>query len=221
MSLRPDLRRLGAAAGFLGAGLAYLGAETAVAAAWRAPAYSYARNFVSDLGAPAAGIFRGRMIVSPLHALMNAAFAADGLLFLLGAVLLAALAERPVARFFLLLAAAHGAGLLLVGLVPETTPAPLGALHPLGALLAIAGGNAAIMVGAKAAPPSPPQWLSGTGLVLGLTGLAALAFLAVRGPLPAGLVERLAVYPITAWELLAGLWLLRSPGGWRGTGKLR
>jgi len=53
----------------------------------------------------------------------------------------------------------------------------------------------------------------GAGLLLGLVGLAALVALGFPGALAAvggGLVERLAVYPITAWELIAGLSLLRS-----------
>jgi hypothetical membrane protein len=138
---------------------------------------------------------------------MNAAFLADGLLFLLGAVLLAGGARGMRARLFLVFAAAHSLGMLLVGLVPETTPAPVGSLHLLGALLAIGGGNAAIMLGGRLAG------LRWAGLLLGLFGLAALlalAFPAAPAGLGGGLVERLSVYPITVWELIAGLSLLNA-----------
>jgi hypothetical membrane protein len=195
-------RRAGAS--LLAAGCVYLAGEAVAARAWTAPAYSYGRNWISDLGVPTAGLFHGRMVDSPLHGVMNAAFLADGLLFLLGAVLLARAAPgRPF--LFLALAAAHAAGMLLVGLVPETIPAPLGSLHLLGALLAIGGGNAAIMLAPRLAGP---RW---AGLLLGLLGLAALLTLGFPAALAAiggGLVERLSVYPITAWELIAGLSLL-------------
>jgi hypothetical membrane protein len=204
MSLALDRsRRAASGASFLAAGVAYLAGETAAAQAWAAPPYDYARNWISDLGAPAAALFHGRAVSSPLHALMNAAFVADGLLFLLGAILLVRAAGG--ARFFLALAILHSAGMLLVGLVPETVPPPLGSLHLLGAILAIAGGNAAILLGAGLAGP---RWV---GLLLGLFGLAAFVALAVPAAfasLGGGLVERMAVYPITAWELIAGLSLL-------------
>ena len=194
--------RRAAGASFLAAGLVYLGGETVAARAWAAPAYSYARNWISDLGAPIVGMFHGRFVNSPLHAAMNAAFVADGLLFMLGALLLswAAMIGRP--RLFLTLALLHSAGMLLIALVPETVPPPVGSLHALGALLAIGGGNAAILL-------AGPRRI---GLFLGFFGLASLAALtvpAVVAALGAGLIERLSVYPITAWELIAGLWLLK------------
>jgi hypothetical membrane protein len=201
--IRSFTRERAAGASFLAAGGVYLAGEAATARAWTAPAYDYSRNWISDLGAPAVGVFHGRMVDSPLHGLMNAAFLADGLLFLLGAVLLAR-AARP-ALLFLALAAAHSAGMLLIALVPETVPAPLGSLHFIGALLAIGGGNGAIMLGSRLARPRR------AGLLLGLVGLAALVALGFPDALDAaggGLVERLAVYPITAWELIAGLSLL-------------
>lgn len=202
----PEQRqRRAAGASFLAAGLAYLAGEAVAARAWTIPRYSYARNWISDLGATATGLFHGRAVSSPLHAVMNAAFVADGLLFLLGAMLLARTARARGARAFLAFAAAHSAGMLLVGLVPETVPPPLGSLHLLGAVLAIGGGNVAILLGARLAVP---RWI---GLFLGLFGLAsfvALGFPAALASLGGGLVERMAVYPITAWELIAGSWLV-------------
>jgi hypothetical membrane protein len=211
-----DFRQLlFAPAAFFGAGALYLAGETLAARAWAAPAYDYARNWVSDLGAPVVGAFHGRTVNSPLHAVMNAAFVADGLLFLLGAMLLAAAVGRARSRAFLAFAAAHSLGMLLVGLVPETTAAPAGSLHLLGALLAIAGGNIAIILGSTAAAPLVPRHFQAAALVLGTLGLASFVLLNVlAGLFPdllaaagAGLVERLSVYPITAWELLASLWL--------------
>jgi hypothetical protein len=92
-------------------------------------------------------------------------------------------------------------------------PVPLGGLHLAGAVLAIGGGNAAILLGAKAARPPVPGWLKAAGTGLGAAGLAGFALLIVADTLfpdaiayaGAGLIERMSVYPITAWELLAGL----------------
>ena len=199
--------RKGAGASFLAAGCVYLAGETAAARAWTAPTYSYVRNWISDLGAPAVGPVHGRMVNSPLNGVMNAAFVADGLLFLLGATLLARAARARTAFVFLALAAAHSAGMLLVGLVPETVPAPLGSVHLVGALLAIGGGNAAILVGARLAGARVAGTLLGRA---GLAALVALGFPAVLAAAGGGLVERMAVYPITAWELIAGLSLLSA-----------
>ena len=52
------------------------------------------------------------------------------------------------------------------------------------------------------------------GVALGAVGLLCLAVLVIDGvngaSLPVGLVERGAVYPIIAWELLAGVTILRT-----------
>lgn len=79
---RRSALRTAATAGFVVAGLQYLVIETATASAWTSPAYSYATNFVSDLGVPARGTFEGRAIDSPLHAVMNTGFVIQGVLFL-------------------------------------------------------------------------------------------------------------------------------------------
>ncbi len=44
----------------------------------RLPGYSYARNDISDLGVPERGVLQGRVLDSPLHAVMNAGFS-DGI----------------------------------------------------------------------------------------------------------------------------------------------
>lgn len=203
--------RAGAAgASLLGAGLVYLVTEGVSAAAWARPKYSYAFNWISDLGAPIRGAFAGRQINSPLHELMNLGFTASGWLFLAGALLLAAHAQRVGRRAYLACAAVHALGMVLIAVVPETTARPLGNLHRLGALLAIGGGNLGLVAGSVLVPPRR------LGAVLGFVGLASLAFLVLAGAalptflgtLGAGIVERASVYPITAWEIIAGAALL-------------
>src|SRR6202020_3547923 len=66
-------QRVSAGVAWLSAGLAYLTLEGIAAAAFR-PHYSYAHNFISDLGIPSAS--------SPLAWLMNTAFGVQGTLLL-------------------------------------------------------------------------------------------------------------------------------------------
>lgn len=76
-------------AGFFLVGSAiYLAAEAITAAAWKSPTYSYAYNWISDLGSVTKGVFQVRELDSPLHAVMNSGFIAQGLLFGIGTLLL-------------------------------------------------------------------------------------------------------------------------------------
>ncbi|WP_193047227.1 DUF998 domain-containing protein [Mycolicibacterium baixiangningiae] len=190
MTPRP---RAAASAWILGAA-AYLTAEASAAAAFR-PTYSYARDYISDLGVPG----------QPLAALMNVAFAAQGCLFLLGAVLAAGRRHhRPLLAF----AAANAVGNLLVA----TVHAGDGALHLVGAALAIAGGNAAAIAGASLHPGARYRLVSRLLGVAGLVSLTALVVQAWAGVevLPAPVWERASVYPILAWQLCAATAMLRA-----------
>ena len=127
MSLRPGL---GPAAAWLSAALSYLILEAVAAAVF--PHYSYARNFISDLGAAA----------SPRAWVMNTAFCVQGTLFFVAAVLAVRAFETRRARLFLGLAAANMVGNLLIA-VFHSGPSPTAWVHVTGAVLAIVGGNAA------------------------------------------------------------------------------
>ena len=79
----------GAGALLVLAGIQYAVLEYVAAAAWHNPPYSYAVNFISDLGNPVPGdTFQGRVIDSPLHLVMDTAFIAQGVLFIAASVLL-------------------------------------------------------------------------------------------------------------------------------------
>jgi hypothetical membrane protein len=176
-------RRAFAAVAWLSAGLAYLILEAVAAAAFR-PSYSYSHNLISDLGVPAH---------SPLAWLMNTAFCVQGTLFLAGAVLAAP------RRLFLTLAGANAVGNVLIAVFHSGT-----AIHPVGATLAILGGNAAILA-------APVGWRK-VSVALGAFGLLSFGLFVVElkasGGLPVGLVERCSVYSITGWQLLSAVWLL-------------
>ena len=194
------------------AAVTYLAAE-AIAASAYSPAYSYAENYISDLGVPACGIvFAGRPVCSPLHALMNADFVLQGVLFLTAGVA-AARALSGWARWPLLACAMlNGIGITLVGLFPETYGVK--GLHGLGALLAIVFGNATALASAFAFRQLALPWVH-RAISLALPLLAAIAFAALlaargrSGPLivPDGIWERMSVYTITGWEL-ATAWCL-------------
>src|ERR1700734_3062997 len=103
-------QRVSAGVAWLSAGLAYLTLEGIAAAAFR-PHYSYAHNFISDLGIPSND--------SPLAWLMNTAFCVQGTLFLVGAILTVRAVEAGKAGLFVTLAAANAVGNLLIAAFPS------------------------------------------------------------------------------------------------------
>lgn len=211
-------RRSAALAGGLwcAAAVIYLGSEVLAAAAF-SPAYSYARNYISDLGVPVCGmVFDGRPICSPLHLVMNVGFALQGVCFFGAAVAMMRVLRTP-SRFVLLVCAAlDGLGLVLLGLFPENAPIASGAgYHVLGALLAIVFGNATGLASAFAfAGLDLARIHRVASLVLPLVAALAFALLlrARVSPMmvPDGIWERLSVYTITGWELLTAVCLI----GW-------
>jgi hypothetical membrane protein len=191
MSLRP---RLGAAIAWISGGLTYLILEAVAAAAFR-PHYSYARNFISDLGA----------VASPRAGVMNTAFCVQGTLFLVGAVLAVRTFEIRRARLFLGLAAANMAGNWLIA-VFHSGPSPTAWVHATGAVLAIVGGNAAILAGSSMIGGRHRA----VSVAMGAFGLLSFAFfvIALKNSTPPAVWERCSVYSITAWQLVTGGWVL-------------
>jgi hypothetical membrane protein len=185
MSLRPGL---GSAVAWLSAGLSYLTLEAVAAAAF--PHYSYARNFISDLGVPAH---------SPLAWVMNTAFCVQGTLFFVAAVLAVRGVETRRAQMFLGLAAANMLGNLLIA-VFHSGPSPTAWVHASGAVLAIVGGNAAILAGSSLVG----GWHRAVSVALGAFGLVSFVFFVItlKNETPPAVWERCSVYSITAWELL-------------------
>jgi hypothetical membrane protein len=195
-------QRVSAGVAWLSAGLAYLTLEGIAAAAFR-PRYSYARNFISDLGIPSHD--------SPLAWLMNTAFCVQGTLFLVGAILTVRAVEARKAGLFVTLAAANAVGNLLIAAVhsgPASHANGTAWLHVIGAVVAIAGGNAAILAGSRIVS----GWHRKVSVALGAFGLLSFALFVIElkapSSLPLGILERCSVYSITAWELLTAAWLL-------------
>lgn len=193
-----------AAGWWIATALVYLVAETIAAAAY--PDYSYAENYISDLGVP---------VESPAHLVMNVGFVLHGVLLATAALLTAPrLTHR---RSFVAIAVLAGLGNVLVGLVYSgQTDSAVGPLHGVGAVLAIVGGNLTAIVAGASLRRTGRRGLGMTCSALGVVGLLSALALAIDGGsssidlLGDGTWERLAVYTITAFELLLGTALLRS-----------
>ncbi|MEO3761117.1 DUF998 domain-containing protein [Mycobacterium sp. B14F4] len=176
------------------------------------PGYSYTEHYISSLGVPA---------WSPRAYLMNAAFFAQGALFVMGAVLVVrAVRVHWTGVVFVVLAVITAVGDFLVGIVHGGSPLWNDGyewLHALGAILAIFGGNAAILAGTavvRRAVVAPGYRLVGT--LIGLAGFVIFAMLENYNHwaidyAPIGIVERGCVYTVMLWQLITGVVLLRRP----------
>lgn len=190
------------------AAVGYLVLE-AVAAAGFEPAYSYARDYISDLGLPSGRLVRGRTVHSPRGYLIHAAFYLQGILFLLGASLIVGVPDNRRARVFLGAVAGNAVGNVVIGTVHS------GTVHVDGAVLAIVGGNAAILTGPDGIGTLAEwRWYRLASKALAALGFSSIAMLMINSAtaktvlLADGAWERGSVYTITAWQLLTAACLL-------------
>ena len=181
----------------------------AVAAAGFEPAYSYARNSISDLGVTAGELVHGRMIDSPRAYLMHTAFYLQGILFLVGTLLIVGVPDSRRARLFLGLVAANAVGNIVIGTVHS------GKVHLAGAALAIVAGNTAILTGsAVVGTVSRHRWYRTISKLIAALGLLCLIMLMINAAttrahlLPSGAWERGSVYSIIIWQLFTAACLL-------------
>ena len=201
------------------AGAVYLIAEGVTASAF-SPPYSYARNYISDLGVAACGaIFDGRPICSPLHTVMDTGLILAATCFLAAAIVCARTLAGRWRCIFVALVATHAVGNSLVAIFPETAVAAIGTphFHLIGAVLAIIGGNVAILSAAPLAGAlSLPALNRRACIVMPVFGFAAFCALFVARShagtniLSDGTWERMSVYTITGWQILTGVSLLMT-----------
>ncbi|MBU7597548.1 DUF998 domain-containing protein [Streptomyces sp. P38-E01] len=198
-------------------------------AASQFPGYSYAHHYISDLGVPYESE-EGRGFRSRAALLMNLAFVGQGVLLLLGVVLVLRGARNTPRAPLLGPGALYAVGMLLVGTVhagPREAADGTSLPHAVGAGAAIVCGNVLALVAARMSERfGGGRRYRCASAALGVLGLLSLVmFVADSGSsafhlLPDGVWERLAVYPITAWELLTGCTLLltvrRRRAGVRG-----
>jgi hypothetical membrane protein len=185
-------------------------AEAVVAAAWARPPYSYASNYISDLGVADCGTrFQGREICSPLHSTMNGSFMLEGVLFATGVVLLAGLFGRRARRVVVALALAHGVGLVLVGLFHGSAGGPSGGLvvHVAGAAVGILCANTIVIIAGSVRGHGLPAAYRSFSITVGVLGIVSEALVSVSAG-TAGLFERGGVYSWLLWSLVTGALLL-------------
>ncbi len=185
--------------------------EAVAAAAWTSPPYSYATNYISDLGVPKCGThYQGRTICSPDHALMNTSFIVQGVLFAIGVVLLAAtLLSGRARRVVIVLAGAHAVGFLLVGLFHGSPDGPgySLALHVAGASIAILCANAIVILAGSLKSLQLPRAYRVFSIAVGALGLLSEAFVGASAS-TAGIFERGGVYSWLLWSVVTGVALL-------------
>jgi hypothetical membrane protein len=191
----------------------FLIGETVTAAAWPAPGYSYSADYISDLGNPQCGPYDGRLVCSPLHAVMNSAFVVQGLLLGVAVWLVGRALAGRLRGVLLAVGALTVVGFVLTGAVHSSPASSADGtlwLHYLGATPAILGSNTiAILVGRQWRALGIPAGVGRAGVVLGTVGIAAaLVWLATFGLVPPGIPERIAVYPFMVWQLVTGGFLL-------------
>jgi hypothetical protein len=198
------------AALWISAAVVFVVFEAVAAAA--VPSYSYIAQYISVLGVPQ---------WSARASLMNWAFFLQGALFLAGSVVAVRAIRGPwTGLALLLLTATNAVGNFLVGFVHGFSPLWNDGyewLHGLGAVMAIAGGNAAVVVGSVVVGRAVSvRWYRPIGV---LTGVVGLVFAAMLETYPQwapdfahlGLVERASVYTIMAWQVFTGIVLLARP----------
>lgn len=216
-SLTPESRRttgrtrLGAALLILGT-VQFLVMHLVVQSAWEQPHYSWWTNYISDLGAVHCAPVLGNVVCSPLHAGMNAAFIAQGILLALGTILVStAWAQTGRKLAWQVMVVLSGLSWITVGLIPEDVSITG---HSIGALPIFIVGNIALIVAGRSGSTRNRPVVRRSALALGITGLLGFALTAIAiadptGPMGIGIAERITVFPLQVWAIVAGISIFR------------
>ncbi|WP_296879775.1 DUF998 domain-containing protein [uncultured Methanobrevibacter sp.] len=186
---------------FIIGSLYYIIAEAISATFFNASLFNtYVFHTISELGIPNGN--------SPLFWLMNSAFVLIGLAVIFGNFY--SFKDYLVKNriVVLILTLVTGFGVIIVGLVHGGNPLTSG-YHTLGAVMAILGGNALIVIISRSMQEFS-DYQKAT-LVLGIIGLAAfwVMFFSL-GNIFMPVYERLSVYTLIVWIFLTGVYLLRN-----------
>jgi len=185
------------------AAIAFFAGEAIAAAAWHEPAYSYGRNFISDLGVTTVTSFAGNPVNSPLAWVLNGAWILNGVLALVGLTILADARRTRIGASAYLFTVGYAIGLVTIAFFHEA-PSWMFPFHLFGALIGIAGGNIAVILwGARSMQVGARR----SGIVLVTLGTVGLVFTVVQSVIHiayAGALERTAAYPVLVAQLFAG-----------------
>lgn len=192
------------------AGLYFVG-EAWAATGWEGRPYRWTVDAISELGVPETRFAGDDAFAATKHAVMNATFVATGLRALLAGLVLAPFVPRRARRTVLALVVAYGLGTVIVGLFPTGMPSARASVHGVGAVLTILGGSL-LLLALAVSLSGRYRRLAVVTAVLGLLSLggSVCGVLQIGG---FGLVERIAVYSVLVWQVLAGVAVLLSRPG--------
>ncbi|WP_406354120.1 DUF998 domain-containing protein [Streptomyces sp. NBC_01635] len=187
-----------------------------VESAWARPAYSWARNNISDLGNVHCGLRtwpESRYICSPEHGLMNGSFIVLGVLLVVGFVLTGGAGGAGggvlwhggrVAVSARMLLVSGGAGFVLIGLAPTDVHK---GLHVVGAALIMGSGNVGLVLAGFGLADRVPRPLRRVTGLLGVVALLAFGLFLSGHYLGLGMggMERVAAYPFLFWAAALGV----------------
>ncbi|HYW52266.1 MAG TPA: DUF998 domain-containing protein [Gemmatimonadaceae bacterium] len=202
--------RIGAIAWLLA--VQFFVAQVVVATAWPRP-FSLRFDYISDLGNTVCGPYPAgstHLVCSPWHLAMNVSFMVLGVTMILGAWLTRdAFPPGWVRTLARVLFAVAGVGVFVVGVYPENTD---NERHVLGAGFNFVAGNIAMIVYglALAQRPSTHRALMIISILAGVLGMLGTLLFITGHFLGIGLggMERVAAYPMTVWQMVAGASLL-------------
>ena len=181
--------------------LYYILAEAISATFFKASLFNtYFFHAISELGIPNGN--------SPLFWLMNSAFVLIGLTLIFSNFYKFKDYITKNKTVFYILTLITGLGVIIVGLIHGGNPLTSG-YHTLGAVMAILGGNVLLIIISRS--------MDGFGkfqkvtLALGIIGFIAfwLLFFSMES-IYMPVYERLSVYTLIVWSIIAGLFLLKS-----------
>lgn len=180
-------------------------AQVIVQAAWTTP-FSLETNYISDLGNTVCANYpldSEAYVCSPLHALMNLSFFAQGVIIILGTMLLLPLVCRTTAKGMIVtLLLLTGLGMLGVGAFTENDNNDW---HVYSAALQFVTGNLALVIIGVSQTASGKLY-RGWSVLLGTVGLAATALfpVGIHFGLGVGGMERVAAYTFPVWLIASG-----------------
>ncbi len=190
--------------------------QIVVATAWPRH-FSLSSDYISDLGNTFCGAYpagSAHTVCSPWHLAMNTSFLVLGVTMIIGAWLSRSAFPRGwVRELAMALFTLAGVGVFVVGVYPENTD---NAKHVLGAGLNFVAGNIAMIVYGLALAQRPAErgLIAVFSLLAGGLGLLATLLFVSGHFLGIGLggMERVAAYPMTVWQIVIGVALLRWTG---------
>lgn len=189
----------------------YFVGEAWAMAGWQGRPYDWTIDAISELGVPEVRELHGELYGSTRHVAMNATFIGSGIRVLLAGLVLAPFVPRRGRRTVLALVVAYGIGMVLIGFFPAGTAPVRGAVHGVGAVLAIAGGSAVLVASTVSFARRYPTMAVLTGLLAAVSVTGSIC--GVLGIGGFGLVERIAVDSVVVWQVVVGIVvLITSPG---------